>query len=472
MLLLLNLASTAQESKAPDTNILQLGLPVIVINTIDSIEPTADNIDAPEGCWGGAVTNKTTAYGRIQRYDSNGDLMYDSNVYDGEKKGMSLKLHGNWSARSIKKAYKVKLKKKNDLFCRGNEKFYDKEFLLIHAEVTNDYSPSPLTTFIGGIISRMLNLPWTPQTEYVNLIVNGDYRGLYLISESVKRNKDCRIDVDENNGFISELDPYWWNEDICIESSFFNYYTCPLKYTFKFPESEDFTYDREGEIENCLKEFEDSLDTDDGYTKCIDVDNWVRWIMAHDILGSTDGGGSNIYISKYDVNDDSTKLTIGPLWDFDSVEKADNTWASIHQWHIFSKLFKKEKFIAHYKELYDKESKKFFGHTINLHDSLSSTKLLESIDKSVTADHNRWPVYNMKDAHTAIEESKNWFIKRQSWMNVMVSNMQIPTGIKLVNIDTENCKDACKYNLLGQKINNNIYRGIVIGRNKKKYKTK
>lgn len=37
-----------------------------------------------------------------------------------------------------------------------------------------------------------------------------------MLSETVERNKDCRINV-AKTGYIIESDPFWWNEDLYFE---------------------------------------------------------------------------------------------------------------------------------------------------------------------------------------------------------------------------------------------------------------
>ena len=75
-----------------------------------------------------------------------------------------------------------------------------------------------LNTLVGLKVNELIEMQWTPQYCFVNLMINGDYRGIYILTESVKRDIDCRLNVDKT-GYIIEYDAYWWNEDVYFESS-------------------------------------------------------------------------------------------------------------------------------------------------------------------------------------------------------------------------------------------------------------
>lgn len=61
-----------------------------------------------------------------------------------------------------------------------------------------------------------MSMQWTPAYEYVNVMINGKYQGLYMLLESVERDDDCRINVSKN-GYIFEYDMYWWKEDYYVK---------------------------------------------------------------------------------------------------------------------------------------------------------------------------------------------------------------------------------------------------------------
>ena len=49
--------------------------------------------------------------------------------------------------------------------------------------------------------------------KLVELYVNGDYKGSYQISESIKIDKN-RINIDENKGVVVEIDPHFKEDDV------------------------------------------------------------------------------------------------------------------------------------------------------------------------------------------------------------------------------------------------------------------
>jgi hypothetical protein len=53
------------------------------------------------------------------------------------------------------------------------------------------------------------------------------------------------------------------------------------------------------------------------YAERIDVESFARWLLAHDILGTWDSYGSNLFIARYDTLDSKVRMPV--LWDFDTI---------------------------------------------------------------------------------------------------------------------------------------------------------
>ncbi len=88
---------------------LSYGLPVVVVDTTNGEEPTAERINPPEGCLGVGITNATKVAGRVRIYypDNVKSPVFDSGEYVKDASGMTFKLRGNTSALDAKKPFKI-----------------------------------------------------------------------------------------------------------------------------------------------------------------------------------------------------------------------------------------------------------------------------------------------------------------------------------------------------------------------------
>lgn len=425
------------------SEVFDFGLPVVVISTNDGVLPKADLADAPDGCWGASIANATKVPGSIKIYTSSIEKpSYESGEYIDKESGMTIKLRGNTSARGKKKAYKIKLQKKEDLLMRGDKKYKDKNWALIHPEATSTY-PSPINTLIGNKVNEIMQIgTWTPACQYVNLFINDSFCGLYILTESIERNTDCRIDVDKATGYIAEVDPYWWNEDVSVESEIYKLNTSPFKFTFKYPDSDDITSDQL----NGFKQFIDVVDSsvkDGNYEDYIDLDSWARWFLGHQILGTKDYAGSNCYMIRYD---EKSKLAMGPMWDFDTIEQQDGKNAPIKNQHYFKQFFSvsPSKALARkVNEIWESEKARIFDSINTYIDSISNCDFMEAMDCSIIADINRWNT-KYDDMRTTIQKNMTWFESRRVFLDEIIPKMDLTDSFSTGIISTQredNTKD-------------------------------
>ena len=432
-------------------NISQIGLPVVNIITVDGVEPTCDYVTHPEGSMGEGITNNKKVPCRIVIF-KNGETLYDSGDYMKDESGATIKINGNTSAYHNNKPYKLKLEKKTDLLFRGDNKYKDKEWRLLKDAIT-------LKTVIGFKVNELVGLSWTPAYQACNVFINGDYRGCYLLIESVKRNSDCRLDVDKNNGYIIERDAYWWNGEkyFCTDYfSTFNYY----RWTWKYPDEDDVTEDQENYIKEYINSAEKSLETDN-YEDYIDINSFAAWLLGHDILGTWDSGGSNLYVMKYD-NTTTSLLQMANMWDFDTIFKLEK--GSLTRYHqndydfYFPLLFYSENkaFTIAYKKKWE-EIKPTIKQ--NIKDFINSyvSEQGEALQTSRLYYEKRWN----KDLTTIEEDVQvafSWFDEHLPLLDLSISQYKDNTdNIKNINIYGDN---EIIYNIQGQKVikpSNGIY---------------
>ena len=459
LLLSLSVISFSQVMAETDvsSSVRSLGLPVLDITTNNGEEPTCDFVFAPEGAFGISIINNNKVPGRVVLKEK-GQILFDSGDYAKDSIGMTIRIRGNTSAYySSKKPYKIKLEKKHDMLGRNDSCYDDKNWILI------DSGGDELNTLIGLKMNEMMGLGgWTPAYKFVNLFINNDYRGVYMLLESIKRNKDCRLNVDKQTGYIIECDPYWWNEDV--------YFTSDMnkKYTFKYPDEDDVTESQIAYIQEVVNNVENSI-VDGTYPAYIDVPSFASWMLAHDILGTYDSGGANIYLTKYDDKADS-KLCMSVLWDFSSIMKTTDQWARIHHdsFFYFDKLFNNTNtvFATEYRELWNQKSDELFNQMVSFLHTFKDSELATAISQSRPYDAQRWN-YEASTVNQNIDDAILWFTHRKLWINTQLQTEAIHN---LHNEFSE--QQILVYNLYGTQISKQTLKPGIYIKDGKKYVAK
>ncbi len=265
--------------------------------------------------------------GAIRIVNADGSLHYAGQL-------KHIKGRGNTSWEHDKKPFNIKLQEKADLFGMGAAKSW---CLLANYR---DVSHVRNAMVYGYAADR--GMENVTGTQSFDLYVNGEYQGLYLMTEKVEVGKN-RVDIpdlDEENelknpqkkpeeypafstgtekgvslpytpqeaeGYLMELDfAERWEEEV---SGFVT--EAGQHVVLKNPEyasEEQVAYAKE-----LVQTFETRLFSGDpGYLDCIDLDSWVQLYLIEEIFEDVDCGLSSIYFYIRDG-----KLTAGPLWDFD-----------------------------------------------------------------------------------------------------------------------------------------------------------
>ena len=420
------------------------GLPILHIETVDSVMPSYEVIYPPEGCVGLGITNNEKVPGHLW-IEEGGDTIYDSGVYKEKKSGITIKVRGNTtaSADSEKKPYKLKLQKKADLLFRGDDsKYADKDWVLLRMVICE--------TLAGNMVNRALHMPWTPAEKVVALLLNGDFRGMYILTENVKRNQSCRVDVSEE-GYIYEYDAYWWNEDYYIPSRF------SLNYTLTYPDSEDIETEQEEYLQAKIIETEDAYLTKDGIDDVLDIPSYARWLWVHDMLGDWDSAGSNPFLMKYDSSEDS-KTAMTCTWDFGGcfTNKYDKQWCRQHTFWCFYYFFTLPQmaFVTEYINMYDNVVDEAFDIVADKLDSLRMTETAAHMDLAQELENERWNIQQTAPTERMMQLAQFLRTRKQDIADLMTIlkseyNWEQPTTIETVGAED---MPVMLYDVLGRQL--------------------
>ena len=395
------------------------GLPILNIETVNHEEPTAEYYKTY------TIINETKVPSRMWIYkDGEETAIYDSKDYVKKESGLTVKLRGNTSAFTPKKPYKLKLQKKDDLLAnligRNDKKYKDKDWVLLK-------DGTSLKTFVGLTIADIAGTQWTPEFAYVNVIMNGIYRGVYMLIESVNQSEK-RVNV-ADNGYIIEVDTYYWKEPFYFRTN------SNRTITFKHPDEDDIEEDREliTFIKNYMDVVEDKI-KDGTYEDYINTESFARWQLIHDILGSKDYKGSNIYMTKYDnTTPDTTyedgswsKIEMSTPWDFDGIYSMENSWA---KQHFSDRNYATSLFLNQNSAFFDSYQEQWENISNNVWSELS-TKLNtlkndigEDINISRQLDAVKWNT-SYKTVEQDIATAQTWFTSRVEWINTAINGMK------------------------------------------------
>lgn len=271
-------------------------------------------------------------------------------------------------------------------------------------------------------MGHLSNLEWTPLSEYAEVFVNDDHRGVYLISQKVEESSN-RLALGDN-GYLMELDvPEHLEEgDVYFTS---NHFTVQIKEPEVETGSQEYIY-----AKSYVNEFETALYSDNftnpetGYRKYADVESFIDWYLINEIAKNQD---SKDYSSMYFTLMPGGKIKMGPLWDFDlgfgnvnysECEYPEGFWVKDHAW--IHRMFDDPEFAAAVKIRfqYFKSQKTHLLNFVN-----SQAKMLQwAQDKNNTKWDlmGRWVWPNAVVFNTYLEEVNYlnmWLSKRIAWLD-------------------------------------------------------
>ncbi len=236
---------------------------------------------------------------------------------------LEIKARGNFTRRAFaKKPFKLKLgKKQNLLNMNVNGKGSKHWAILAHADDTKGY----LRNFTGFALGERIGLPWTPRQQPIEVVINGDYRGLYFLTESI-RVGDGRVPVEElddneenrtliSGGYIVELDNYDEDESSQIqmeEKGKSDQFKDMLRITFDTPE--EYSALQRRFISEQFTAINDLIgDDSDDMWRYLDLDDAARYYIVEEIISHTESYHGSTYLMR--DRGEGEKWHFSPLWD-------------------------------------------------------------------------------------------------------------------------------------------------------------
>lgn len=224
--------------------------------------------------------------------------------------------------------YKIKLSESENFFGIGESK----KWVLLSTFLDRSY----VRQIIGFNVGRMImgSQYFSPAAKYVEVFFNGEYRGLYLMAESIEEDAgrlNIKTKIASDNleiPFLLELDmalpdhelcysvttgSAWFsiNETVNVKPDRCNRVTFAIKYPDGF---EGITEDQRLRLIGTMNElYENTKNKAELATLNIDMQSFVEFFLFQEIFDNNGFAHSSTYLYR----PEGGKITMGPLWDFD-----------------------------------------------------------------------------------------------------------------------------------------------------------
>ena len=150
-------------------------------------------------------------------------------------------------------------------------------------------------------MARIMGMPWAPRTVPVELVLNGEYLGVYFLSETVRIEKNrLNIFEQEDGETDSSIIPCGWlieidnsGADVVIPEN------DHLRIYFSFQSPEELSDEQFEYISKELQMLTDIIhdpDDPDRWTEYIDAKSMAQYFIIREILHDSDAYSGSFYI--------------------------------------------------------------------------------------------------------------------------------------------------------------------------------
>jgi hypothetical protein len=319
---------------------------------------------------------------------------------------------------------------------------------------------------------------YAPRQELCEVLVNDVYQGIYVFSETIKRDNNrvdiSRLNPDENTGddltggYIIKID-YHTPQD-----SWLSNYNPPehpdqdVYFVYHYPKWDDITVEQKSYIQAFIDSMQSALfgnNFDDpvlGYRNFLDVPTFIDYLILSEVSRNVDGTKKSRYLYK-EKSSENRLLHAGPIWDFDWAWKdiGSGNWVKTDGsgwiWRT-NDVYPANKPPGWYYRLFEDGyfTNKFIERYQELRSSVIKIDRINSfIDSVVTyvgdAEERHFELWPINEGYIApephppsqtyaeeIDKLKDWISLRLSWLdeNIPLLTDNIITSVEAAEMET------------------------------------
>lgn len=272
---------------------------------------------------------------------------------------------------------------------------------------------------------------YTPRRVYCEVIINNDYKGLYVFMEKIKAD-DNRVNIDKDGGYITKADradngdPEAWSMPSYSGGGWWGGGSSTT-FVHHYPKPEDITQAQHNYIKSVFFDLADksnshNVSIENGIPSIIDISTFVDFMLIGEFSSNVD-----VYeLSTFFHKDNGGKLRAGPIWDYNLAYGHDEfgNRSRYDVWQFDNNDNTGPKF---WKDLFDTDefkcylAKRWFeitseGNPLNYNEiSNRIDEIDELITEAVGRDNQRW--HKMQQHTSEIQAMKTWIQQRINWLN-------------------------------------------------------
>jgi hypothetical protein len=290
------------------------------------------------------------------------------------------------------------------------------------------FDDSMMRDYISYEMTRKMG-QYAVNLRYCEVVLNGEYIGLYALSEKIKRDGD-RVDIakldDDENAFPQITGGYLMQTDRSSDEDPNAWYNNGAGYIHEKPNSDDITAAQSSYIETVFRALDanaGNADIKTGYPSVIDVPSFVDYMLIAEIASNVDAYALSTYYHK----DRGGKLRAGPVWDYNLTYGNDlfqwgfdRSFTDVWQFnysntgaYFWNDLFSDATFKCYLSKRFHEVTNT--GAPLNyevISDLIDTTVAL--ISEALVRENEKWNT--IEDFSGEITAMKSWMQERMEWM--------------------------------------------------------
>lgn len=318
--------------------------------------------------------------------------------------------------------------------------------MVFDTAMMRDYLCHNLSRQLGNYASR---------TSYCEIIINNDYKGLYMLQEKIKSD-DNRVDVikitkNDNSGaaltggYISKADKQTGGDPIAW--TMYSWTNNPVYYIHDLPDPEDVTTQQTNYIKGEFFKLETAAINGDasvvnGYPSIIDVPSFIDFMIINEFASNADAYTYSTFFHK----DRNGKLRAGPIWDLDltygndlfmwSLDRSKtNVWQFQYGGNDGSRFWRDLFYNPQFRCYLSRRWNELIapGQPLNQASLEAFIDLnADSISEAITREYQRW---NKVGTHSQrIAALKSFIAARISWMTANIGSYSACTDVSVPSL--------------------------------------